>query len=55
MTFCETNKLDFARSADVQIKFSHYGIYLSNVLSGIGNCIYITSTTRKRLTVFTGI
>ena len=39
MTFCETNKLDFARDADVRIKFSHYGIYLSNVVSGIGICM----------------
>ena len=39
MTFCETNKLDFARGADVGVKFSHYGIYLSNVLSGTGSCM----------------
>ena len=51
----QTNKLNFARGADVRIKFSRYGIYLSNVLSGIGSCMLISPTKRKRLTVFTGI
>ena len=40
MTFSETNKLDFAMGADVGIKSSHYGIYLSNVLSGIGSYMF---------------
>ena len=40
MTFGETNKLDFARGAVEGIKSSHYGIYLSNVLRGIGSCDY---------------